>query len=56
MAAGRASLGHRDLATHPSAGMLDRLTRSWVLWLSRLEEVKNMLCARCRPQSEEMVI
>jgi len=56
MAARRASLGHRDLAPHPSAGMLDRLTRSWVLWLSRLEKVKNALCARCRPQSEEMVI
>ncbi len=56
MAAGRTSLGHRDLATHPSAGMLDRLTRSWVVWLSQLEKVKNVLCARCRPKSEEMVI
>jgi hypothetical protein len=35
---------------------LDRLTRSWVLWLSRLEKVENVLCARSRPQSEEMVI
>jgi len=56
LAARRASLGHRDLAQHPSAGVLDRLTRSWVLWLSRLEKVKNVLCARSRPQSEEMVI
>jgi hypothetical protein len=56
MAARRTSLSHRDLPTHPSAGMLDRLTRSWVLWLSRLEKVKNVLCARCRPKSEEMVI
>ena len=46
MAARRASLHHRDLATHPSASMLDRPTRSWVLRLSRLEQVKNMLCAR----------
>jgi hypothetical protein len=41
MAARRASLGHLHLATHPGAGMLDRLTRSWVLRLSRLEEVKD---------------
>jgi hypothetical protein len=56
MAARRASLGHRDLATHPGAGLLDRLTRPWVLRLSRLEEVKDVLRARCRPKSEEMVI
>ena len=56
MAARRASLHHRDLATHPSAGMLDRLTRSWVLRLSRLEQVKNVLCARCRPKSQKLVI
>jgi hypothetical protein len=56
MATRGASLHHLDLATHPGAGMLDRLTRSRVLGLSRLEKVKNVLCARCRPQSEEMVI
>jgi hypothetical protein len=56
MAARRTSLGHCDLATHPSAGMLDRLTWSWVVWLSQLEKVENVLCARCRPKSEEMVI
>jgi hypothetical protein len=56
MAARSASLGHLDLATHPGAGMLDRLTRPWVLRLSRLEEVKDVLRARCRPKSEEMVI
>jgi hypothetical protein len=56
MAARRASLHHLDLATHPGAGMLDRLTRSWVLGLSRLEKVKNVLCARCRPESEELVV
>ena len=36
--------------------MLDRLTRSWVLGLSRLEQVEDVLCARRRPESEEMVI
>jgi hypothetical protein len=40
MAARRASLGHLDLATHPGAGMLDRLTRPWIFRLSRLEEVR----------------
>ena len=52
----RASLGHRDLATHPGTGMLDRLTGSRVLRLSRLEKVKDVLRTRCRPQSEEPVI
>src|SRR5438270_3862959 len=52
----RASLGHRDLATHPGAGLLDRQTRSRVLRPSRLEEVKDVLCARCRPHGEEPVI
>src|SRR5262249_23679280 len=42
MAGRRAGLGHRDLATHPGAGLLDRLTRSQVLRLSRLEEVKDV--------------
>jgi hypothetical protein len=56
MAARRPSLGHRDLAAHPGAGMLDRLARPRVLGPSRLEEVKDMLRARCRPKSEEMVI
>jgi hypothetical protein len=36
--------------------MLDRMTRPWVLRLSRLEEVKDVFRARCRPKSEEMVI
>jgi hypothetical protein len=56
MAARRASLGHLDVTTHPGAGMLDRLTRPWVLRPSRLEEVKDMLRATCRPKSQEMVI
>ena len=36
--------------------MLDRLTRPWVLGLSRLEEVEDMRRACCRPQSEELVV
>ena len=56
MAARRASLGHCDLATHPGAGMPDRLTRPRVLRPSRLKENKDVLRARCRPKSEEMVI
>ena len=36
--------------------MLDRLTRSWVLRPGRLEQVKDVLSARCRPKSKEMVI
>ena len=56
LAGRRASLGHLDLATCPGASMLDRLTRPWVLRLSRLEEVKDVLRARCRPKSEQLVI
>ena len=56
MAGRRASLGHLDLATHPGAGMLDGLARSWVLGLIRLEQVKDVFRARCRPQSEELMI
>src|SRR5579859_1059180 len=56
VAARRPSLSHCDLATHPGASLLDRLTRPQVLGLSRLEEVKDVLRARCRPQSEQMVI
>jgi hypothetical protein len=36
--------------------MLNRLTRSWVLRLSRLEQVKDVLRARCRPKSQKLVI
>jgi hypothetical protein len=56
MAGCRASLGHLDLATHPAASMLDRLTRSWVFRLSRLEQAKHVCRARCRPESEELVV
>src|SRR5918992_425623 len=55
--AGRlAGVGHPDLAIDPGASMLDRLTRPWVLGPSRLEEVEDVLGARCRPESEELVV
>ena len=56
MAARRASLGHRDLATHPGADLLDCPTRSRVLRPSRVEQVEDVLRARCRPQGEEPMI
>lgn len=52
----RASPGHRCLATHPGAGMFDRLTRSRIIRLSRLKKGKDVLRAQCRPQGEEPVI
>jgi len=56
MAARCPSLHHRDLTTHPGAGVLDRFAWSRVIRLSRLEKVEDVLCARGRPKSEEMVI
>jgi hypothetical protein len=56
MAARRASLHHRDLTTHPAAGVLDRVTWSWVPRLNRLEQVKDVLRTQRRPESEEMMI
>jgi hypothetical protein len=56
LAARRASLGHRDLATCPGAGLLNRLTRSPVLRPNRLEPVQDVRGARCRPQGQELVI
>jgi hypothetical protein len=56
VAARRAGLHHLDLATHPGAGMLDRLARPCVLGLSRLEEVEDVFRASRRPEGEEMVI
>ncbi len=41
----RAGLGHRDLAARPCSSELDRATRSRVLGLNRLEEVKDVLRA-----------
>jgi hypothetical protein len=45
MSARPPSLHHRDLTTRPSAGVLDRFTWSWVVRLSRLEQVKDVLRA-----------
>ena len=39
MAARRAGLHHLDLAMNPGAGMLDGLTRSWILGVSGFEQV-----------------
>jgi len=47
---------HRDLTTHPGAGMLDRPTRSMVCWLNCLEQGKDVLRAHCCPQSEKVAI
>jgi hypothetical protein len=52
----RACLRHRALAPHPGADLRDRLPRPRILRPSRLEEIKNVLRARCRPQGEELVI
>ena len=49
MAARRACLGHGDLAARPGLPEFDRATWPRVLRLSRLEEVKDVLRARCRP-------
>jgi len=49
MAARRASLHHRDLTSHPGAGVLDRFTWSWVIGLCRLEQVKDVFRARRSP-------
>jgi hypothetical protein len=56
MPARGARLHHLDLATHPGAGMLDRLTRPQVLRSKRLETVKDMLSALCCPQRKEMMV
>src|SRR6266566_5293274 len=56
MAGRRASLGHGDLAARPGPHEFDRATWPRVLRLSRLEEVKDVLGARCRPQGEKVVI
>jgi hypothetical protein len=49
MAARRASLHHLDLAAHPGPDMLDRLARSLVPRLGRLEEAKDVFCTRGSP-------
>jgi hypothetical protein len=56
MAASRPSLHHRDVTTHPGAGVVDRFTWPWVLRLNRLEQVKDVLGTRRCPKSEELMI
>lgn len=56
MAGRRASLGHRDLAARPCPSLLNGVTRPRVRRLSLLEEVEDVLRARCRPQGEELMI
>jgi hypothetical protein len=56
MAARRAALGHPDLAARPGTGSFDGPTGSRVLGPNRLEQVEDVLGARCRPQGEEVVI
>jgi hypothetical protein len=56
MAARRPCPHHGDLTAHPGAGVLDRFTWSWVIRLSRFEQVKDVLRARRPPNSQEMVI
>jgi hypothetical protein len=56
MATRRAGLRHRDRSTRPCASLVNRLTRSLVRRSGRLEEVYDMLRARCGPQGEELMI
>jgi hypothetical protein len=56
VSARRAGLHHPDLAAHPGAGVVDRVTWSRVVRAGRVEEVENVLGARRRPQGEEMVV
>ena len=53
MAAGRASVHHRDLT---QSRAFDRFTWSWVIRLSGLEQVKDVLRARRRPKREKLVL
>jgi hypothetical protein len=52
----RAGLGYGDLAARPGPREFDQSTRSQVLRLSRLKEVKDVLRTRCRPPGEALVI
>jgi hypothetical protein len=56
MAGRRASPGHGDLAARPGPSLLKCVSRPRVRTLRRLEEVEDMLRARCCPQGEEPVI
>ncbi|MFN8487094.1 MAG: hypothetical protein U0350_05835 [Caldilineaceae bacterium] len=56
MATRCAGLSHRDLAAHPRSNLLDCLAGPQVGRLRRLEEVQNVLCARSRPNGEELMV
>jgi hypothetical protein len=49
-------LGHPDFAARPCPKLLDRLAGPRVRGLHRLEEVKDVLCARGRPQRQEAMV
>src|SRR5260370_16772594 len=55
MAACRASLGHRDLATRPRAGMLACPARPRALQPPRLEEFRNVLPAPPCPPPQPLL-
>ena len=56
MAGRRTGLRHLDLAARPGPDLLDRVAGPWIRGLFRLEEVQNVLCAPCRPQSQEPMV
>ena len=47
---------HLDLAARPRPDLLDRVAGPRIRGLLRLEEVKDVLCARRRPQAQEPVV
>ena len=49
-------LRHRNFATRPCTSLVNSLTRALVRRASRLEEMYDMLRARCGPQGEELMI
>jgi hypothetical protein len=56
MATRSARLRHPDLAACPCTSLLDRLARTGVRGLHRLEEVQDVLSARGRPQGEKLMV
>ena len=56
VASRRTGLRHLDLAARPGPDLLDRVAGPWIRRLFRLEEVQNVLCARCRPQSQDPMV
>ena len=56
MASRRTGLRHLDLAARPGPDLLERVAGPGIRGLLGLEEVQNVLCARCRPQSQEPMV